>query len=69
MRESSIALSRREHLTNDTESYRVRMRITTVEVACAKKEKGFLGGWGQTRCIMGDAQMANWRITKGGERL
>ena len=38
MRESSIALSRREHLTNDTESYRVRMRITTVEVACAKKE-------------------------------
>ena len=29
----------------------------------------FFWGWGQTRCIMGDAQMANWRIKKGGERL
>ena len=111
MRESSIAMSRRQHLTNDTESHRVRMRISTAEVASAKKqnvlfkkntpppphtyvcisiifsfscnhchtfekqktkviESFFFGGGGwQTRCIMGDAQMANWRITKGGERL
>ena len=113
MRESSIAMSRRQHLTNDTESHRVRMRISTAEVASAKKQNVlfkkntpphththirlhkhylqllleplsylretknqgdrkffFAGGGGlQTRCIMGDAQMANWRITKGGERL
>ena len=109
-------MSRRQHLTNDTESHRVRMRISTAEVASAKQqnllfkkntptpppphppppyvcisiifnlswnhchtfekqktkviESFFWGGGGwQTRCIMGDAQMANWRITKGGERL
>ena len=38
MRESSIAMSRRQHLTNDTESHRVRMRISTAEVASAKKQ-------------------------------
>ena len=38
MRESSIALSKREHLTNDTESHRVGIRITTAEVACKKKQ-------------------------------
>ena len=38
MRESSIAMSRRQHLTNDTESHRVRMRISTAEVASAKKK-------------------------------
>ena len=38
MRESSIAMSRRQHLSNDTESHRVRMRISTAEVASAKKQ-------------------------------
>ena len=38
MRESSIAMSRRAHLTNDTESHRVRMRISTAEVASAKQQ-------------------------------
>ena len=38
MRESSIAMSRRQHLTNDTESHRVIMRISTAEVASAKKQ-------------------------------
>ena len=38
MKESSIAMSRRQHLTNDTESHRVRMRISTAEVASAKKQ-------------------------------
>ena len=31
-------MSRRQHLTNDTESHRVRMRISTAEVASAKKQ-------------------------------
>ena len=31
-------MSRRQHLTNDTESHRVRMRISTAEVASANKQ-------------------------------
>ena len=31
-------MSRRQHLTNDTESHRVRMRISTAEVASAKQQ-------------------------------
>ena len=42
MRESSIAMSRRQHLTNDTESHRVRMRISTAEVASANKKNVIL---------------------------
>ena len=31
-------MSRRQHLSNDTESHRVRMRISTAEVASAKQQ-------------------------------
>ena len=35
-------MSRRQHLTNDTESHRVRMRISTAEVESANKQNVLL---------------------------